>query len=362
MDTPTPSKSAWTKLQDSCFKPEILNMPGYSPPPQTAVRIKLDQNEAPDAADTNDGYIRWNRYPAFRHSALIKKIATHYCIADDRIVLGNGSNSLLYLTASAMLERGDNVVLAPPVFSLYETIAHISQARIINIPRNHDFSYNSEAMIEAAHKAKLMFIASPDNPTGYEMDLRLLEELLQTCPGFILCDEAYGEFSRQSAIPLLERYSNLLVVKTFSKALALGGARLGWLMARPEAVKQLNKAAIPYAVDDRTAMQAEDIMDNWQDVHKRIDQIMNERVRMAAALEMPGITVYPGQTNFLLCRFNNANAMFKALKADSILVRDVQSYPGLNNCLRITIGTPEENDRLINLIRGESHETIDIFT
>jgi len=356
MRTPTPSESAWSEKLTACFKPEILAMPGYVPPPGHAAQVKLNQNESPDEPGSTGEGLRWNRYPAYRHSALIEKLAARYGGSADSIMLGNGSNSLLYLVGSALLERGDTVLLSPPTFSLYNTVAQINQADVIHVPRLAEFAYDVDALCEAARRAKLVMLASPDNPTGAMLANDELARLLKACPGFVLCDAAYDEFNTQTALPLLKGHPNLLLLKTFSKALALGGARLGWLMARPEAVHELSKAAVPYAVNTQTARKAEWALDNWPTVQRRIDRIVAERKRMQQALTGLGITVFPGPTNFLLCRFDDAEAVRQGLAEQSIQVRDMQSTPGLVQCLRITVGSVEENDRLLAALSAMQNE------
>ena len=262
MDTPTPSASAWTDWLTRCFKPELLDLPAYPAPSWTPVRVKLDQNESPDESLDGDG-VRWNRYPPSRQQNLIDRLAAHHGVGADQLLLGHGSNSLLYTMGSALLQKGDAVLVSPPTFPLYEMVARLGQAALIQVPRRADWSYDIVAMEREAARCKLVFVASPDTPTGVGMNLTDLERLLNTCPGFVLWDEAYGEFGSETAVPLLNRHPNLLVLKTASKAWALAGARLGWLMGRPEAIMQFHKAAVPFAVGDETARLASAVLDRW---------------------------------------------------------------------------------------------------
>ncbi|MBN1781707.1 histidinol-phosphate transaminase [bacterium] len=360
MDMPTPSDSALTDALN-CIKPEIRSLTGYTAPPQGSVVAKLNQNENPydiPAAWKAEIFQRmqeteWPRYPQYSPESLRNRLARRFNVRENQILLGHGSNQLLYLIGSSVILPGDRVVMSPPTFSLFDLVMRIYQANLEVIPKLPDFSLNMEAIINAAGNAKLTFLCSPDNPTGTSIPLSRLREILDNASGLVLWDEAYAEFGGESAVSLLGTYPNLIVSRTFSKAFGLAGLRVGYFIGHPEIIRELQKANIPYNVNLFSLLTCNYMLDHaeWMDTH--VGKIIRERQKLFDRMyKIPHITPYPSEANFILFQVNDKNKVFGELKSRGILVRDVGSAPPLDRCLRVTVGTPEENDIFINALES----------
>ncbi|MFC1502527.1 histidinol-phosphate transaminase [bacterium] len=359
MDTPMPSHSERLVDVFKQIKPRILEMAGYQSPPQGKVIAKLNQNENPyELPDSlkekilrDICYMDWSRYPENNCSALRKKLARHLGINADQVVLGNGSNALLHVVFTALIEPGDTVLVSPPSFSLFEHMAGLFQAKIVTVSRNPDFSYDRDPLIKSVRTVKLTIISSPCNPTGRCMDTELLTTLLRGTKGLILWDEAYGEFRQNSAVPLLAKHPNLLILKTFSKAMGLAGARIGYLLAHPLIAAELQKATVPYNLNIfsiQTALRLLDIS-RWTEYH--IGKILEQRQFVWDALNrLDGVEPFPTEANFILFRVGDGPSVIKKLQDRGILVRNMNGYPRLRNCLRVTIGTPRENQLFLDAL------------
>ncbi len=368
MDMPMPSGSALPDKPDQCFKSRVLKMNEYHSPPQCGINLKLNQNESPFdlpremkeqwAAELAN--LDWMRYPDYEAVELKNKIADYLQISPSELLIGNGSNALLYAAACAVLAPGDAVLLTPPVFSLYQTIADIFQADIIQVFQNPDFTYDKEKIINAAKKAKLIFICSPNNPTGKCMPLSLLKDICRSCGGLVLLDEAYAEFCGETAVPLIRSFSNLVVLRTFSKALGLAGLRLGMLAGHPFAIAQIRKAAVPYSVNVLTQWLASRILENDGILQKNISLICSQRDKLFEQLKgISGVCPIPSRANFITCRVSGVSLVIENLLKEGIAVRDMRHYPMLENCFRVSIGLPEENQIFIESLKRIIHLEIE---
>jgi histidinol-phosphate aminotransferase len=340
-------------------KPEVRELAEYSSPPQGESMAKMNQNENPyDIPDSlkevvlrEMRYRNWSRYPEYNPWELREKIARRLTLNAEQVILGNGSNSLIYAAVTALVSAGDPIVLSPPSFSLFEMVANIFQAKTVSIPLNTDFSYDEEALLKAVASTKLSIFSSPSNPTGQTMDLRILEKILKRTPGLVLWDEAYGEFCEKTAVPLLSQYPNLLILRTFSKAFGLAGLRIGYLMGHPSLVKQIQKVNVPYNVNLFSLLVASRLLDipQWVEIH--VKKIIQERGRLFKSMsEIPGIKPFSSKTNFILFRVDNGLAVYQKLRELGIFVRDMGGYTELKNYLRVTVGTPEENDAFLKAL------------
>ncbi len=352
MDTPMPCVKESVESVLAQIKPEVRRMKSYDPPPHGKVIAKLNQNEngyeLPDSMKDcilrEMQYTPWSRYPDYDQLSLRSKLALRYNLNPDQIVLSNGSNGLIYALMSALISPGDGILIAPPSFPLFEVAGQIHQARLIPVPVKPDFSYDEAALLNAAVNSKLAIFSYPCNPTGAVMDLELVRNLLESINGFVLMDEAYGEFWNDSAVPLIEEYPNLLVLRTFSKAMGLAGLRVGYLMGHPEVVQEIRKVTVPYSVNGFSARVASRILDIPQWIDDHVEKIIFERDVMLKRLSaIPGVTPYPSLANFLLFRVDDGKRVFSELCQKGILIRDMRGYPELDNCFRVTVGTPREN-------------------
>lgn len=359
MPMPTPSKSESNDPWILNVKPEIRALEGYIAPPQSNILVKLNQNE--NSCDIPEEIKRevldaiyhqpWSRYPMYDPPELREKLATQWGVSPDQILLGNGSNQIIYLLGTAIISPGDKVLLSPPTFSLYELVAKIFQAQILSVDQYSNFTLNEEEILKTGTQAKLAFFASPNNPTGRMFSLTFLEALLQNTSGLVVWDEAYGEFAQETAIPLIQNYSNLLILKTFSK-LGLAGIRLGYLIGNSKLIGELKKANIPYNINRFTLSAILKFLENTQWLKEQIQRIIQEREKMYQALcTIPRIVPYPSSSNFILFQTPDGKKVFNGLKEKGVLVRPVNSHPLLRDCLRVTIGTSEENQIFIDTLR-----------
>jgi histidinol-phosphate aminotransferase len=341
-------------VMEAAFKAPVLNLEGYHSPPQGEVRAKLNQNESPfdvpqsikeelaAAART----LHWNRYPENESPQLKQALARQFDLTPDHIVLGNGSNQLFQTLLTATIQPQDRILYSPPSFSLFEMFSTIYEADIVRVMQTDELILPEEAFLHAieTQQPKLVLICSPNNPTGAELSLDFLKTICEAAPGLVFWDEAYGEFSRQTAIDLIPELDNLIVSRTFSKAYSLAGLRFGYLLAQPHLSHELRKANLPYNVNlftERVALKCLEIQDQMQ---THVDQLIAERDRMWRRMnEIPEIRIYPSTANFILFQVTDAQRIFSDLQHNGILVRDVGGYPRLKNHLRVSVGTPEEN-------------------
>jgi len=342
------------------IKPEVRRLAGYPAPPQGEMIAKLNQNENPydlppemkDEILESMRALQWTRYPIFDPPELRQKLSSRFGLNPDQILLGNGSNQLIYLLGSAVVSPGDAVMVAPPTFSLFDLVGRIAYGRIVAVDQNPDFTLDGDRVLEAAAGAKLSFLCSPNNPTGQVIPIAFLEEVLKRAGGLVVWDEAYGEFWGETAVPLLARHPNLLILKTFSKAFGLAGLRIGYLMAHPALVTELRKVNIPFNINLMSLLVAVKLLENPGWIAEQVRKIIGERNRLSAAMEkVSGITVYPSATNFILMKTRDSGAVFNGLKALGVLVRPTEPHPLLQNCLRVTVGTPDENEAFIAALR-----------
>jgi histidinol-phosphate aminotransferase len=224
------------------------------------------------------------------------------------------------------------------------------QAEINSLLLDADtFAFNVDALIEASRTADVVVICSPNNPTGGLLQREALAAVLKNAKGLVLLDEAYHEFSGQTALTLLPEHRNLAVLRTFSKAMSMAGLRFGYMMAHPEIAREVYKSKLPYNVNIFTLAAAELVIEKRSVLNRNIEMLVHERERMFAELQKrPAIRAFPSTANFILIRTARpARDLFERLYGERVLVRDVSAYPLLERCLRVSIGTPEENDKFL---------------
>ncbi|HEX7112028.1 MAG TPA: histidinol-phosphate transaminase [Mizugakiibacter sp.] len=338
-------------------RPEIRALQPYSSARMEASggRVLLNANESPWPPSGDDGR-GLNRYPDPQPAALVARLAALYGVAPERLLLGRGSDEVIDLLVRAFCRAGaDAVVVCPPTFGMYAVSASVQGAEVIEAPLTDGFALDADALLVAVTQAvKLVFLCSPNNPTGGVVPLATLERLLAALRGraLLVVDEAYLEFADMpSASTLLARFDNLAVLRTLSKAWALAGARIGALLAAPEVVALLRRIMSPYPLPTPCVAVALAALDG-QGValaRARVALVRNERERLAQRLQrMAGVrAVLPSRANFLAVRFEDAGDVYRRLLQAGIVVRDVGRQRGLAGCLRIGIGTPAENERLL---------------
>lgn len=325
-------------------------------------RVKLDQNESsvslPDSvrrrilkrlADTP-----WERYPEHPPRTLQRVIARVERCSTRCVLVGHGVNELLYAAALATVERGSKVVLPTPTYPVARLATLLAGARMVRVPLGRNFAWDVDVLVKAARtgRPRLVYVASPNNPTGGALRRDDVAALAASTQALVVVDGAYREFARVNLRPLLQRHANLVLLHTLSKAYRLAGLRIGYALGHPEVIRRLERAKPPHSVDIFAQIAAEEVLSARRSIAAEVRRTVAERRRVARAIEeLPGTRVFPSQANFLLVRFEDGPATHGELLRRGILVRRVDTLPDtrrrLTNCLRITIGTNQENSALI---------------
>ena len=345
------------------FKKSVLDLDGYTAPPQHQVEAKLNQNENPfdipaelkQKIFQQASQIEWNRYPTYESPRIRENLAKLYDVHPNQIVLGSGSNQLLVILLSAILDSSKSVLFCPPTFGLFEHYSSIYQANIIRVYRapGQDFPIKEVEREIRLKKPELLLLDSPTNPTGAEIPVAMIEKICEISSGLILVDEAYAEFCDNSVLPFIKRFPNLIISRTFSKAFSLAGMRFGYLVGDEKVVEQLRKVNIPYNINLFTELVVNTLLENRSALEGNIRFIKTERQWLYEQLcAIPNITVYPSSANFLLMKVPDGKGVFQGLKGEGVLVRDVGSYPLLKDHLRVNVGTHEENCIFIDKLKS----------
>ena len=313
-------------------------------------RIFLDANENSFGSPLTKWY---NRYPDPLQWELKKKIAAIKSVPPEHILLGNGSDECIDLLIRAFCEpRMDNIIICPPTYGMYEVSAHINDVPVKAVPLTVNYQLDLHALEENidAH-TKIIFLCSPNNPTSNSLIREDVEMLLNNFEGLVVIDEAYINFSRQRTFSMdLPDYPNLVVMQTFSKAWGLAALRLGMTIASKQIIDVLNKIKPPYNINQATQELVMKALDNLDDVNAMIVEIVKQREELAYTLaQIPYVQeVYPSDANFLLVKVDNAIGVYNYLKEKGIIIRNRSNVILCEGCLRITVGTEEENRELIN--------------
>lgn len=317
-----------------------------------AASVFLDANENAFGSPLPKPF---NRYPDPLQTQVKEKLSLIKGVPAQNIFLGNGSDEAIDLLFRIFCEPGrDNVLLFPPTYGMYEVCAEINNVKTKNIPLTENFQLNIEAIEQAIDPfTKLIFVCSPNNPTGNSINRNDIEILLNSFEGIVVIDEAYINYSRQrSFIPELTEYSNIVVLQTLSKAWGLAGLRLGMAFASQVIIDLMNKVKYPYNINSATQQLVLKALTQVLWVNDHIKQTTMEKEKLITGLyNLPIIeTIYPSDANFLLVKMNQAGAVYEFLRSKGIIIRDRSKVILCNDCLRITVGTPEENLKLIEAL------------
>ena len=294
----------------------------------------------------------YNRYPDPYQHAIKDKLAQLKKVKKEAIFLGNGSDEPIDLLFRAFCEPGkDNVILLPPTYGMYSVCAAINNIEIKEVPLSSDYQLRTNAVLQAVDaQTKVIFICSPNNPTGNSINKEDILQILDNFSGIVVVDEAYIDFaSTPSFIELLEQYPQLMVLQTFSKAWGMAGLRLGMAFCNPEIVSVFNNLKFPYNINQLTQEHALVALDNATEKDKLVADILSERAYLKAQLSsLDNVKkIFPSDANFLLVQVQQAKAVFDTLIESKIIVRDRSRVMLCNDCLRITVGTREENIKLL---------------
>ncbi|MGH9426850.1 MAG: histidinol-phosphate transaminase, partial [Terriglobia bacterium] len=340
----------------SSIKPAVRQLHGYTLKHFEA-RVKINQNENPfDMPDAVKAAVHkamtgraWSRYPAFVPTELAARLAGFANWRSAGVLVGNGSNELIEAVLMVTVEPGKRVVIPQPTFTLYQMLTAIlgGQSQPINL--TDTLNFDVPGLVDAAAQADVTLLCCPNNPTGSMLSLDELRRILQAARGLVIVDEAYHEFSRQSAVPLLHEFEHMVVLRTFSKAMAMAGLRVGYLLGHPPLVEQISKAKLPYNLNIFSMAAAEAAVEHFPLLQPQIELLIQERERLLAELQQTrGVTAYPSQANFIAFKTGHPAAqVFEALYSRGILVRDISRYPMLENFLRVSVGSPQENDQFL---------------
>jgi histidinol-phosphate aminotransferase len=354
---------------EGLIRPELKAMKAYTPIEPTDVLsqradipeenvIKLDGNENPYGCSGRvkqalADYAYYHLYPDPEQRELRKALEKYTGINSEYILTGSGSDELIDLILRLFVEPGDKVIDCPPTFGMYPFSTEVCGGKVVNIPRKQDFSINVAAIKKAIDKrTKVIFIASPNNPSGNVTPEQIILELLNS-PTVVVIDEAYFEFSGVTVAPLVSKYSNLIVLRTFSKWAGLAGLRVGYGIFPINMVKYLMKIKQPYNVNAAAQVAALESLKDMNYLRGTINAIIDERERLLTRLsQLDWLKVYPSQANFILCSVLNgkAKAIHKGLQKKGIFVRYFDT-PQLKDCLRISVGKPEHTDALIAALK-----------
>jgi histidinol-phosphate aminotransferase len=350
---------------------DLLTLSGYHSP-QVEVEVRLNTNESPlpppvewltDLIDEIRG-IDFNRYPDRRATALRQSLAEFHEVDPAQVFCANGSNEVLQCLLLAYGGAGRTAAMFEPTYALHRHIASVTATDVVSGWRRADHRLDLDVVDDLVQAAQpvITFLCSPNNPTGRAEPPEVVSHVLARAPGLVVIDEAYGQFAPFSALELIRQggpgAERLVVVRTFSKTWSMAACRLGYLVAHPDVVGACESVALPYHLDAVTQAAGRLALRHVGAMEARVAILTEERGRLAAALGEMAVESWPSDANFILFRplERAATDVWEDLLASSVLVRDCSSWPGLDQCLRVTVGTVEENDRFLVALRASLGE------
>ena len=337
---------------------DVALMAGYHSP-QVDVEVRLNTNESPepppaafvDAVTAAVADVDWNRYPDRAATALRTRIAALHGVTPEQVFVANGSNEVLQTLSLTYAGPGRTVVTFEPTYALHAHIARLTGSTVVSGEREPDFTLSvpeAHRVVRDADPA-ITYLCSPNNPTGGAETEVTVREVLDVVPGLLVVDEAYGQFAPWSALDLVDDDRPLVVTRTFSKTWSMAGVRLGYAIGPTWFVQALEKVVLPYHLDTAKQAAGRIALRFVDDMNDRVRLIVSERERISAAMRAMPIDVTPSGANFVLFRprVRPGRDVWQALLDHSVLVRDCSGWPRLADCLRVTVGTPAENDRFL---------------
>jgi histidinol-phosphate aminotransferase len=346
---------------------DVALMDGYHSP-QVDVRVRLNTNEAPepppasfvDALAVAMSGVAWNRYPDRSASALRARIAEVESeevpggLSADQVFAANGSNEVLQTLCLAYGGAGRRALTQEPTYALHSHIAAVCGTEVVSGQRRDDFTVDVDRTVEQVLRDRptITFLCSPNNPTGRLDEPEVLHRVLdavESVDGLLVVDEAYGQFSPRSALAMVHEDRSLVVTRTYSKTWSAAALRLGYLVGPQWVVQELEKVVLPYHLDALTQLAGLLALDHLPEMRARVTRLVEQRGRVAAALGDLDVEQWPSAANFILFRPRSLDGadVWQALVERSVLVRNCSSWPGLDGCLRVTVGTAEENDEFL---------------
>ncbi len=294
--------------------------------------------------------LQLNRYPDPDSRALKESIAKRLNAPIENLIIGNGSDELILLLLQVFCNEGDSISFPDPTFAMYSIIARGLGLNPCSFPLDEHWDFDARSFLKTANdsESRIVFLSYPNNPTGNCFSEDQVRHVIECFEGIVVVDEAYYDFSGKSFARKIEQHNNLVVLRSLSK-IGLAGLRVGFGIADPLVIDQLNKVRLPYNSNTVSQTLAEYLLNHFDRVQQQIDTILEERDRMIGELKKVGsVTVFPSDSNFIMFRTEQlAEDLFRHLMDNGILVRDLSAHPKLKNCLRATVGTREENDRFL---------------
>jgi len=330
---------------------------------QQRCKYKLDANESPwdlpekikmELSQEIMNGLNANRYPDSDATDLRKAIAQYCDVEPENILVSSGSDELIHILTNAFVEKGDAVLCPTPSFGMYKIFTKISGGVPVEVPLDGNYNYQIDVFLEAIkrHNPKMIFLCTPNNPTGNDMPTSDIMKILDSFSGIVVIDEAYIEFGNESMTKKILDYPNGIVLRTFSKAIGLAGLRIGYSICNKELAFQLYKVKPPYNVNTFSQKAAYICLKNIEIIRRRILYIKEQRENLIALLnQIDGVHTYPTKSNFILIQVPDGNRVYNALLSQGILVRNFSDHPMLKNCLRITVGDEEANNALYKALK-----------
>lgn len=345
------------------IKSSVRNLKAYTLSPHRA-SVKLNQNENPwDVTGAIKAETlrrledrKWSRYPDFIPTSLHERLAQFASWTPEGVIAGNGSNELIQALLMVTINDRKRVLISEPTFALYRQVTTVLGGDVISVPLNTEFKFDVDTILKVTERSSIdvVVLCSPNNPTGCVLSDDDLRRLLRVAPGLVVIDEAYHEFAGHSAVPLLNEFDNLVVLRTFSKAMGLAALRVGYLLAAPKLATEIRKALLPYNLNAFSQTAAEVCIEMYGgELMPMVQRIIGERERLFTALSsIGGLSPVASQANFMIVKTQiPPKSIFTELLKRDILVRDVSSYPMLDSYFRVNVGTPAENDALIKALK-----------
>jgi len=331
---------------------------------QVDVRVRLNTNESPepppaafrDAVAAEVSRVDWHRYPDRAATELRAAIADTHGVDVSQVFVANGSNEVLQTVLLAYAGPGRVVATFEPTYQMHAQIARVTGATVVEGDRANDFTLDPAEVerVIAVHQPHVVFLTSPNNPTGLVEPAERVRQLLDLAPGLVVVDEAYAQFADWTALDLVAEDRPLVVTRTFSKTWSMAGARLGYLIGPSWLVAELDKVVLPYHLDAVKQIAGRLALRYSDDMNDRVDHIVAERDRLMAAMDELELEVFPSGANFVLFRVQpgglTGREVWQGLVDRSVLIRDCSSWPRLDDCLRVTVGTPAENTEFLDAL------------
>ena len=345
------------------IKPAVRDLKAYSLSPHSA-SVKLNQNENPNDAPVaikeetlrRLANRRWSRYPNFIPESLHEKLAAFSSWRADGVIAGNGSNELIQALLMVTVSKGKRVLISEPTFALYRQVTTVLGGEINSVPLTNTFQFDVQRLLDKISETHpdVIILCSPNNPTGCVIQDDDLRQILRSATGLVVIDEAYHEFAEHSVVPLLSEFENLVVLRTFSKAMGLAAFRVGYLLAAPTLVTEIRKAVLPYNLNAFSQTVAEVALELYEsELGPLVEEIIKERRTIFEGLSLiEGFEPVESRANFMIVKSAiPPRRLFEELLNRDILVRDVSGYPMLSEYVRISVGTPKENQLLLEAFR-----------